>query len=871
MTSELIWPLIPDGVSPWRQGLKGQLNHLISLCAVVALASVCLPAYAQMNEWTWMGGTSVENAPGVYGVLGEPASGNIPGARAGSATWTDSNGHFWLFGGSGYAIWSRSPSLNDLWEFDPASGEWSWIAGVNPVSVCVDFEWCGEPGVYGTLGKAAPGNMPGSRTGASTWVDQHGHLWLFGGSGFDGKGESATLNDLWEFDPSVKEWTWRSGSSAGQYIQYIEGYGQPGVYGKLGKPAMGNVPGSRDFAAAWIDATGNLWLFGGQGEDSRGLGGVLNDVWMFDPTTNEWAWMGGSPTVPFSDTGTGGNPGVYGKPGVPAPGNIPGSRSVANAWTDSSGNFWLFGGNAFDSVGQSGTSNDLWKFMPSKNEWTWMGGASVMTCTPHSCGQPGVFGTLGVPSAGNLPGGRGWAANWTDSKGSFWLLGGEGPDVSGNFGVMNDLWVFTPSTNEWSWMGGDAVTSGCTQPPLSTVVDCGGLAGVYGTQGTPAVGNAPGSRLLSMAWTDKSGNLWLFGGDGLDATHLWFGQDGMLNDLWRFEPSTSTLPPAVSPEFSSPSGTYGAGGKVSIANGMATSSIYYTADGSTPTTGSSRYKGPVTVSASETLRALAAAPGYRTSAVTSATYIILKPQTITFPQPPASVNYGVAPITLKATASSGLAVVYIVQGPGAVNGSTLSFTGVGPLFVTATQPGNSVYDPASPVMWKMVVNSTSQTINFPQPPTPVTYGVAPVPLHATASSGLPVSYAVYGPATLNGSTLTVTGAGNVGIHADQGGNNGYMFAPEVQRYITVNKAGLRVTATNLTMKQGTAVPKLTYSMAGFVNGDTQVTATTGAPVLKTTATSQSTPGNYPITVTSYSLASKNYTFTLFNGQLTVTK
>jgi len=33
-------------------------------------------------------------------------------------------------------------------------------------------------------------------------------------------------------------------------------------------------------------------------------------------------------------------------------------------WTDASGNFWLFGGNGFDSAGTQGYLNDLWKYEP---------------------------------------------------------------------------------------------------------------------------------------------------------------------------------------------------------------------------------------------------------------------------------------------------------------------------------------------------------------------------------------------------------------------------------------------------------------------------------------------------------------------------
>jgi hypothetical protein len=65
---------------------------------------------------------------------------------------------------------------------------------------------------------------------------------------------------------------------------------------------------------------------------------------------------------------------------------------------------------------------------------------------------------------------------------------------------------------------------------------------------------------------------------------------------------------------------------------------------------------------------------------------------------------------------------------------------------------------------------------------------------------------------------------------------------------------------NLTMTQGGTVPTLTYTLTGFVNGDTAATAVTGAAILSTTATSASAPGNYPITFSKGTLAAKNYAF-----------
>jgi hypothetical protein len=71
-------------------------------------------------------------------------------------------------------------------------------------------------------------------------------------------------------------------------------------------------------------------------------------------------------------------------------------------------------------------------------------------------------------------------------------------------------------SNMWTWMSG------------SDVID---QHGVYGIKGTPDPANVPGSRYYAVSWIDDSGNLWLFGGYGYDAT----GSFGRLNDLWRWD------------------------------------------------------------------------------------------------------------------------------------------------------------------------------------------------------------------------------------------------------------------------------------------------------------------------------------------------
>jgi hypothetical protein len=70
------------------------------------------------GQWAWMGGSSTVGQSGVYGTLGTPAATNIPGGRGGPASWTDSSGRLWLFGGGGSDADGNGGLLNDLWEFN---------------------------------------------------------------------------------------------------------------------------------------------------------------------------------------------------------------------------------------------------------------------------------------------------------------------------------------------------------------------------------------------------------------------------------------------------------------------------------------------------------------------------------------------------------------------------------------------------------------------------------------------------------------------------------------------------------------------------------------------------------------------------------
>jgi N-acetylneuraminic acid mutarotase len=287
------------------------------------------------SEWTWVGGSSTQNAYGVYGTLGSASLNNIPGARNSAVSWTDGSGNFWLFSGNGQAQSGTGGSLNDLWMFNSTLG-WTWVSGSNGLD---------QVGSYGAAGD--PGNVPGARTLSSAWIDGSNNLWVFGGQGYDSAGHFGYMNDLWQYSPSAKAWTWESGSST------VSGLA---VYGTKGVPSVSNVPGARGYSNGWIDTSGNLWLFGGYSYNATGTQGIVDDLWMYAPGAATWTWVGGSATADAE--------GVYGTQRLTAASNVPGARYSASAWTDSSGNFWLFGGEGFDSGDSGGVLNDLWEYIP---------------------------------------------------------------------------------------------------------------------------------------------------------------------------------------------------------------------------------------------------------------------------------------------------------------------------------------------------------------------------------------------------------------------------------------------------------------------------------------------------------------------------
>ena len=246
--------------------------------------------------------------------------------------------------------------------------------------------------------------------------------------------------------------------------------------------------------------------------------------------------------------------------------------------------------------------------------------------------------------------------------------------------------------------------------------------------------------------------------------------------------------------------------------------------------------------------------GVTQSIPVSGTGAILTAQTITFTQPTTPVTYSAGlSIPLVATGgASGNPVAFTIDGSstgtGSITGSTLNVTTPGSFVIDANQAGNSTYSAAPQVQRTVVVNQASQTINFTQPTSPVTYSGTSlnVPLTATGgASGNPVTFTIDGSSTatgsITGSTLTVTSTGNLVIDANQAGNTDYSAAPQVQRTVVASAPGAQAInftqpTTPVTYSSGLTIPlvatggasgnPIVFSIAGSSTGTGSISGST---------------------------------------------
>jgi N-acetylneuraminic acid mutarotase len=281
-----------------------------------------------------------------------------------------------------------------------------------------------------------------------------------------------------------------------------------------------------------------------------------------------------------------------------------------------------------------------------------------------------------------------------------------------------------------------------------------------------------------------------------------------------------------------PGGTYTSTQTVALtANKPAT--IYFTTDGSEPTTASPVYSWPLSFDESITLRFFAVdSNGNRELAPRTEQYVINKQnQSIDFPEPPGK-TYGDGPFALNATATSGLQVDYVSSNPAVamVSGSTVTVVGAGTATITAYQGGDANFKAAASVDRQLTVGKAAAGIVLTSiNPSPSTYGEA-VTISATvtpATAGGVVHFsngqgwsqsAVVAGGNAQLTTVTLP-AGINAVTAQYPGNDNYLAATSSSLTQPVNKGAQSIVFPPLASK--------TVIDAPFVPG---ASASSGLPI-----------------------------------------
>ncbi len=237
---------------------------------------------------------------------------------------------------------------------------------------------------------------------------------------------------------------------------------------------------------------------------------------------------------------------------------------------------------------------------------------------------------------------------------------------------------------------------------------------------------------------------------------------------------------------------------------------------------------------------------------------------------PALAGGGSATVTLVGRASNTITNGAIIANTAAINNSSAvdpdTTNNSASVNVTASQPAPTTLTaaPASgPFGGNALLSATLKKTSDNSPAVGETINFfinrASVGSALTDSSGV---------ATLSASLGTIKPGTYAGaIIATFTGDNNFATSSG-SATLTVTKPALTVTANNASRVYGDPNPAFTYTITGFVNGDTQ-SVVTGTASCSTTATAASAAGAYPITCTQGTLAAANYTFVFAPGTLTV--
>ena len=288
------------------------------------------------KDWVLLRGDSTLNGRSRY----SDSSGwkKTPPSMTGPIYWTNSEGQFNIYGGNVIDSSFKYPYFytNEWWQYD-STGWHVKQAASNVYYYSSKAKYPKEKGVF------TEGAHPGRRRSSATSTNKSGDLFIYGGLAvIDAVGQDLKRSDLWTTNGT--DWAWLAGDT---------------TFDKRSKYCTqnGNLkchPGATWSAMAWVDQKDHFWMFSDDIEDSK-------------YPSEFWKWDGSHWEMVNKDKWTY-TKGVYGVMGQADTSNWPGARRSAVTWKDKNGDMWMFGGIGYDSDGDWGYLNDLWKFSPDTTE-----------------------------------------------------------------------------------------------------------------------------------------------------------------------------------------------------------------------------------------------------------------------------------------------------------------------------------------------------------------------------------------------------------------------------------------------------------------------------------------------------------------------
>jgi alpha-tubulin suppressor-like RCC1 family protein len=390
--------------------------------------------------------------------------------------------------------------------------------------------------------------------------------------------------------------------------------------------------------------------------------------------------------------------------------------------------------------------------------------------------------------------------------------------------------ITTPSNNATANME-------ATQTFTASASETGGtIASVSYYVNSNLIGTSTSGSSYSVSWTPTTWGSYIFNAIATDTN----GQTS-----YRSSPITIQVPygsTAGSPTFSPVAGTYTAAQNVTVSSSAYHSTIYYTTDGSTPTTSSSSFPsgGTIAVTQSETLKAIAVGIGYANSAVASAAYSIQPPASApTFN--PAPGTYASSQTVMLSSATSEATIYYTLDGTTPTTSSSSVYSG-GTITVSQSETINAMavatdYNNSAGASAVYVIQSSAASPTFSL--AAGTYGSPQTVTLSSATAGATIYY------TTDGSTPTTSSS------SIASGETIAVSQSETVNAVAIETDNSSVTASaSYVIQTPAATPTLSPAASTYTSAQTVTLTSTTAGATIYYTTDGSTP-----TTTSSSVAS----------------